>query len=92
MHDAGVVHNDVNLTEGLERFFEQLFYVVGVCNVSLDSDSTSARTDDLVYGFFGFGRTACEVDDYAESVGSKPKGNRVADSAGSAGDDGSFSP
>jgi hypothetical protein len=39
-HDAGVVHNDVNLTVGHERLVEELFDVVGVCDVSLDGDGT----------------------------------------------------
>jgi hypothetical protein len=41
-HDAGVVHNDIDLAEGLESFLEELLDVFGVGNISLDCKGASA--------------------------------------------------
>src|SRR6266542_1684943 len=71
-HDARAVHHHIDPREGVQRLFEETFYLGGVCHIRLHGDGLPACRLDLVHDSFGFGGVAGIVYDDCEPVASEP--------------------
>src|SRR5439155_12664597 len=86
--DGGVVHQDVEAAEGLERFVEQRLDLRRVGQVGVDPDGFAAGGADGAHDLVGGIAVARIVDGHLGAVGGEAHGDGGTNPAGGAGDEG----